>query len=251
MGKQLHRIDSEKSNMCPVCKTTEEDQTHFLTCSDNRCRSNFMLQLALFHKSIQKKKVLGAVWSQIKGRLLYEMGYSAYPPSFPEAAPHDKIARNLQIAVTEQNEIGWVNFLRGRISKYWGKTQGLYYLDAQIASNTLSSQTFQTTLIKGAWTFFHGIWEYRNGILHDANENINIERMDHRIRQLYQDPGNFVRPSSLSLFETFTLDDCLNLHPSIKQTWLRTVFLAIKAKHGDLKCLSADNNQTIITNYFH
>ena len=87
MGKQLHRIDSEKSNLCPVCKTTEEDQTHFLTCSDDRCRSNFILQLTLFHKSIQKKKVLGAVWAQIKSRLLYEMGYSAHPPSFPEAAP--------------------------------------------------------------------------------------------------------------------------------------------------------------------
>ena len=189
MGKQLHRIDSETSNLCPVCKAAVEDQTHFLTCTDDRCRSNFTLQLTVLHKSLQKKKILGAVWSQIKSRLLFEMGYSSQPPSFPEAASHDKIARTLQLAVREQGEIGWVNFLRGRISRFWGKTQGIYYHDAQLASNTLSAQTFQTTLINGSWSFFHGIWEYRNAILHDATVNINIERMNRRIYQLYRNPS--------------------------------------------------------------
>jgi hypothetical protein len=250
MGKQLHRINSEHSNLCPVCKSAEEDQTHFLTCSDEKCRSNFLLQLALLHKSLQKKKILGAVWSQIKSRLLHEMGYSSVAPSFPEAAQYDEMARHIQRAVREQEVIGWVNFLRGRISPHWGKAQGRYYHEAQLASKTLSAQTFQTALIKGTWSFFHGMWEHRNGILHDANMNINIERMDQRIQLLYRDPSTFVRPSSLCLFEAFTLDECINLHPSIKQTWLKTIFLAIQAKHGDLKCLDADSNQTNITDFF-
>ena len=250
MGRQLHRIDSEKSSLCPICRTMEEDQTHFLTCTDDRCRSNFTLQLTLLHKSLQKKKILGAVWTQIKSRLLYEVGYSTQPPTFPVAAPHGKIAQSIQQAVREQCEIGWINFLRGRISRHWGKAQGVYYHEAQIASKTLSAQTFQTTLIKSLWTFFHGIWEYRNGILHDANTNINIDRMNSRIQKLYRNPNDFVRPSSLCLFEAFSLQDCLNLHPSIKQTWLKTIFLAIKAKHGDLKCLDDDSNQTTITDFF-
>ena len=144
MGKQLHRIDSEMSNLCPVCKTAVEDQTHFLTRTDDRCRSNFTLQLTALHKSLQKKKILGAAWSQIKSRLLFEMGYSTHSPAFPEAASHDAIARNIQLAVREHDEIGWVNFLRGRTSRYWGKAQGQYYQEADLASNMLSTQTFQT-----------------------------------------------------------------------------------------------------------
>ena len=129
--------------------------------------------------------------------------------------------------------------------------QGQHYQEADLASNTLSTQTFQTALIgNGAWQFFHAIWEHRNGILHDANININIEKMDNRIRQLHRSPSDFVRPSSLCLFEAFSLEDCINLHPSIKHALFRTIFLAIKAKHGDLKCLDADNAQTIITNFF-
>ena len=87
-------------------------------------------------------------------------------------------------------------------------------------------------------------------ISYDANASIVIDGMDRRIRQLYQSPGDYVRPSSLCLFEAFSLDECINLHPSIKQTWLKTVFLAIKAKHGDLKCLDTDSNQTTITDFF-
>jgi hypothetical protein len=249
MGRQLHRIDKERSNLCPVCELADEDQTHFLICPDDRCRSNFQLQLALLHKSLQKKKILGAVWSQIKHRLLSATGYSA-SPTFPEVSGNDAIAHHLRVAIREQNDIGWINFLRGRISRHWGRAQAVYYHEAQLTSNVLSASTFQTALIRGAWTFFHGTWEHRNDILHDANASIVIDGMDRRIRQLYQSPGDYVRPSSLCLFEAFSLDECINLHPSIKQTWLKTVFLAIKAKHGDLKCLDTDSNQTTITDFF-
>ena len=144
-------------------------------------------------------------WSQIKSRLLFEMGCSSQPPSFPEAASHDKIARTLQMAMREQSEIGWVNFLRGGISRHWGKAQGIYYHNAQLASNTKSAQTFQSALIRGSWSFFHGKWECCNAVLHDANDNINIERMNQRIYQLCRNPSDLVRPSSLCLFKAFSL----------------------------------------------
>ena len=73
--------------------------------------------------------------------------------------------------------------------------------------------------------------------------------MNRRIIQVYRNPAEYVRPSSLCLFEAFTQDECIGLHPTIKRTWLQTIYLAIKAKHGDLKCLE-NNTQTNITDFF-
>ena len=126
----------------------------------------------------------------------------------------------------------------------------LCYAETFPESKTLTAQTFQTALITGAWDLFHGIWEYRNGILHDDVENINIDKMNTRICQLYSQPNEYVRPSSLCLFEAFTQDECIALPATIKQTWLRSIYLAIKAKHGDLKCLD-DQSQTSLTDFFH
>ena len=56
LGRQQHRIHSEQSNLCPICKGTEETQTHFLTCNDERCRANVLVQMAMLHKELQKKK---------------------------------------------------------------------------------------------------------------------------------------------------------------------------------------------------
>ena len=211
LGRQQHRIDSDLSHLCPICKEAEETQTHFLVCSHQACRANVLIQLAIFHRSLLKKKILGAVWTQIKQRILFELGHIPRCPPYPEAARDDRIGRHLQLAILDQARIGWINFLKGRISKHWGKAQGIYYSEAFPESKTLTAQTFQLAIISGAWSLFHGIWEHRNNTLHDNIANVNIDGMNRRIIQLYRNPAEYVRPSSLCLFDAFTQDD---LHQS-------------------------------------
>ena len=249
LGRQQNRIDSERSKLCPICKEAEETQSHFLRCTHRSCQANLIVQLAVFHRSLQKKKILGAIWTQIKQRILYELGQVPTCPACPSPKDGDRIGRHIQLAVIDQANIGWINFLRGRTSVHWGRAQGIYYSEAFPDSKTLTAQTFQTATISGTWTVFHGMWEHRNNVLHDKIANVNIDGMNKRITQLYRNPGEYVRPSSLCLFEAFSQDECISLHPAIKQTWLQTIYLAIKTKHGDLKCLD-DDSQTNITDFF-
>lgn len=95
--------------------------------------------MAIFHRSLMKKKILGAVWTQIKQRILhvFELGHLPHCPSYPEVAQDDRIGRHLQLAILDQARIGWINFLKGRISQHWGKAQGIYYSEAFPESKTL------------------------------------------------------------------------------------------------------------------
>ena len=237
------------NNTSAICHESEKTQSHFLVCPHSSCRANVLIQMAIYHRSLQKKKILGAVWTQIKQRILFELGHLPRCPPYPEVAQDDRIGRHLQLAILDQASIGWINFIKGRISQHWGKAQGIYYSEAFPESKTLTAQTFQLALISGAWAFFHGIWEHRNNTLHDNITNVNIDGMNRRILQVYRNPEEYVRSSSLCLFDAFTQDECISLHPTIKRTWLQTIYLAIKAKHGDLKCLET-NTQTSITDFF-
>jgi hypothetical protein len=50
---------------------------------------------------------------------------SAWPSDIP--AIHDTIGRATHIAYFEQEQLGWEQAIRGRLSKKWGKAQNAYY----------------------------------------------------------------------------------------------------------------------------
>jgi hypothetical protein len=75
-------------------------------------------------------------------------------------------------AYSEQTRmLGWHNFLRGRISKLWGKAV------AQFKHSPPSSLSWCTKLVSITLTFTHALWTFRNGVLHghlDAENNIKV-----------------------------------------------------------------------------
>ena len=64
--------------------------------------SNVLIQMAIFHRSLLKKKILGAVWTKIKQRILFELGHLPRCSPYPEAAQDDRIGRHLQLAILDQ-----------------------------------------------------------------------------------------------------------------------------------------------------
>lgn len=105
-----------------------------------------------------------------------------------------------------------------------------------------------TYLVSGLWTLFDGKWSHRNDHLHNDENNVIVASLDAKIRKLYRNPAAFVRASQMFLFDSLTEDDCINLPPHTKEVWVKTALLAVKTKHGNLRCL--EHTTPPITTYF-
>jgi hypothetical protein len=69
-------------------------------------------------------------------------------------------------AALEEDEIGWQNFVEGKISKLWGQLQLDHY---QIIHSKLSMDCWTAGLVSHLLEV-HGMWTHRNVIDHAVDE---------------------------------------------------------------------------------
>ncbi len=70
-------------------------------------------------------------------------------------------------AVTDQDLIGWQNFVEGKIAKSWGDLQ-LAHLHEQFSKRMVDRWT--SGLVSHMLEFTHGMWIHRNNVLHAVDE---------------------------------------------------------------------------------
>jgi hypothetical protein len=70
-------------------------------------------------------------------------------------------------AALEQDEIGWQNFAKGKISKHWGQLQVEYYHEIH---SKQSMDCWTAGLVSHLLELIHGMWTHRNGIDHAVDE---------------------------------------------------------------------------------
>jgi hypothetical protein len=63
----------------------------------------------------------------------------------------------------EQDEIGWQNFVEGKITQSWGMLQIQHYQE-QHSKRTMDKWT--SGLVTQLLELTHGMWLHRNGVLH-------------------------------------------------------------------------------------
>jgi hypothetical protein len=67
-------------------------------------------------------------------------------------------------ATAEQDEIGWQNFVEGKITQSWGMLQLQHYQQEQHSKRTVDKWT--SGLVTQLLELTHGMWLHRNGVLH-------------------------------------------------------------------------------------
>ena len=81
----------------------------------------------------------------------------------PRQCHNDKLTNTLAEAVKEQNKIGWNNFMKGRISKKWGKAQQVHcsakQKDMQTDESHNTGELFQMRLTMESLRMFETLWE--------------------------------------------------------------------------------------------
>jgi hypothetical protein len=142
------------------------------------------------------------------------------PPSYPYTTDHSSI----QDAFAEQCDIGWEEFLRGRLSTKWGSIMQLFYKQSN-SSSTKNTLAWEVTVIKTTWQIFLTCWEHRNVLKHgpddEANRQIRSKDIDQQVRNAYRHDRNQVAPQHQGLFTNLhrTLDTSLDY----KISWLHSI----------------------------
>jgi hypothetical protein len=108
-----------------------------------------------------------------------------YKPPDPTNAT---VSQLITKATHNQNLIGWNNFLKGYISRYWKNAQSI---TSQKSSCTKQSR-WDTEITSLAITLLRKIWEARNTHVHgttlnEANEKLRA-RIHAKVTQLYSTP---------------------------------------------------------------
>jgi hypothetical protein len=131
-----------------------------------------------------------------------------------------------QISAAEQDEIGWQNFVEGKISRSWGILQLQHYQD-QHSKRTVNKWT--SGLVTQLLELTHSMWIHRNRVLHAVDEQglplqqaAELEAAIHEefrqgIAGLARKDHHFIRRGR---------DDVMSMTVVDKRGWLRGIQLA-------------------------
>ena len=110
------------SDICPVCHNASETWYHLLTCQHSdltRVRGDFITE---FRKIMNKNNT----YPPLRDFLIDCIRYPSFEPPGPPLIGNPLFANLISEAYTSQTWIGWTNFYRGYVSKYWKRIQYRY-----------------------------------------------------------------------------------------------------------------------------
>ncbi len=131
-------------------------------------------------------------------------------------------------AFTEQTiDVGWDQFLRGRVSIMWGKA---FTAHGSEGTRNKESSNWVKRLILKVWDYSISLWKFRNGIVHGTTKQENIEKclaeLRNKVSEKYaeyaKDPF-IISPKFNSLFLKKSLEDRLKMSRDSLASWLRSV----------------------------
>lgn len=217
VGRMQLRYGFWDHSRCPRCQQVDETTMHVLVCPNDsaglewRCRVTdiglWLLEVDT-HPSI-RQCILDSLAPRSTNTL-----FSTYA---------DQICA---VAATEQDEIGWQNFVEGKISKTWGDLQFLYYQE-QFSNRSVDRWT--SGLVTRLLELTHGMWIHRNNILHAVDaQGLPLQQA----RELEADIHAEFRQGTDGLarrdyhFIRRGLDDVMSMSVIDKRGWLRGISLA-------------------------
>jgi hypothetical protein len=117
----------------------------------------------------------------------------------------------------KQDAQGWQNFFMGLPSTGWHSIQNAHY---QRLGLQHSGKRWLTAFIRKQWAIAWDIWQYRNSIVHDKMEGIEIQEVNDAIVHEYQQ-----EQSSPDIKQYFKIPVHTRLRASFdhKKSWLHNV----------------------------
>eukprot|EP00957_Ditylum_brightwellii_P043577 3303316-Ditylum_brightwellii.AAC.1 len=152
----------KKQHLFNQIRLEKETWQHLLCCTHDDSIAIRTLAVTKFKSSLLQCKTALIICSTLIYKLSQWLGLATAPPPI---IPSDRLGMILCTTVEEQAEIGWENFIKGRISICWGDAQQIFYNTVHPTGNYSKSQ-WNGKIITGVWQIFFDVWKACNAHLH-------------------------------------------------------------------------------------
>ena len=238
-GSRVHCYQKFYSHKCPSCFADHEDLTHFLLCP-HPDRLKWISPLIKDLREVCKKTKMTGELTQLLIDGVYCYLHDTQlenPQSYPDS---------IQGLIAEQEQIGWQQLLRGRISKQWRQLHDSSFSARSIKKTNMNSGTYWASkIINTIWGHIYKLWITRNQARHgiDAPEQKAKLRLQHlselQMYYEYRDQA-LLLPSELNSYMFYpTYQEHVHHESAAHQldTWLCTYRDILQTSHKKKKKL--------------
>ena len=212
--KSSHRHD----HRCTRCLRLHEDFSHILQCPSNR--SEIQTALSSLTDCFSRFKVTQLMRQCILHGINNWLTSTSTPFAFNDSHT-DQIFQAIRLATSEQNAIGWDNFIRGRLTSTWIAAHDLYHASRRLPP-ALKGPYLATALTGAMWFFCRHMWIQRNlavyGDTPASARDIQEKQINQRITVAYTTQADFSSNDQTILFHV-SLPDRLQHSLSRKVSW--------------------------------
>ena len=175
-----------KSFQCPICTTMAETPLHFVFCTHPPFVAKKTQLLDTLKKSLLR---IGSHHAFVL--LVSNVLRHGTIRDFKHIDHHKKIADLWNRAIILQEDIGWINFVKGMISREWVLLHDEHFRYQGVANTALVWATKVVKLLQG---YLWQCWLYRNERLHGTDEDKEKVRQElqDRVKDLYKDPARYL-----------------------------------------------------------
>ena len=162
LNKTLVQRMYQDTHSCPVCSAALEDQNHLFTCLNEGANKVFIKGVDEMEQLLEEKDTAPALQRAIIGSMkgVWDRNH-LYPSTYWQAQFGRSFS--LQSIVSDQVDIGWINFLSGRWSVKWKEAQKRHYLNM---NKKKSARAWAVAILKKLMMIRWDLWQYRNNIKH-------------------------------------------------------------------------------------
>jgi hypothetical protein len=234
-ASRAHRISADNSAACHLCHHPMETSAHVLTCPATSATLFRLQAFTTFRESLAHLELPESFYTTCQHGIDYfttslQTG-AATKPRPPTANSIHPMHWLLSQAYNDQSNIGWHNFLRGRLSPHWGTA--LTFHATNNPTTHYTSQHMTKAIIISLWEYSLNVWEFRNGELHGhsaAEQKLRtLVSLQLRVRQQFEaytlDPS-IVHASDRFLFSRTPVNRRITHNVDTLTCWLSSVEIA-------------------------
>ena len=216
----MHKRGEIESNKCSNCNCNAiEKSSHILVCTNQKAKEFYLTKINVdLRKELEAKQTSPTLIITLLDILRnWRRNNPINISNFDRSSLIGK-------AITEQQKIGWNNFVIGRWSKVWEKVQHEYYLSI---NSQRTSFIWAISIIKKFLLINWEVWDFRNELIHGKGGKIDRARnkeLSFQIRQQFLIGSAELRKEDKYLFKNkYNLPSLLNRPIDEKRQWLTSV----------------------------
>jgi hypothetical protein len=215
VGKFMKRWKEWKHDRCPRC-TRREDIPHIIRCTHGAANETWTNAMDSLSTWLSAQQTFPSITQLFIDRLNAWRNRSEINFPTPQVS-------FIATAYNEQQDIGWFNFLQGRISNQWVAIQSAYY---ERLESRRTGHTWARNLIQRLWDASFSMWQNRNHILYNVHTEADTRlstNLDHRIRREFDLDTDGLAPIHHYMLRRTRLTRLLLSDNPEKTAWLATI----------------------------